>query len=127
MSLLTWHLEGLDLNPLFTGSSSFRPAGAGGELQLFEQAGIKLVHGWLVDPTSPEYAVLSRTEDYDTSVNLLVEVDHLTKGQFVVADSEPSSSAGPSRRQSTYNLTAEEQKKVEDGELPLLFSASRRS
>ena len=40
------------------------------------------MHGWLVDPTSPEYAVLSRTEDYDTSVNLLVEVDHLTKGRF---------------------------------------------
>lgn len=75
------------------------------------------MHGWLVDPSSPEYEVLSRTEDYDTSVNLLVEVDHLTKGQFVVSENEPSSSQGPSRRQSTYNLSPEEQKKVEDGEL----------
>ena len=70
---------------------------------------------------------LQLQDRHDPSVNLLVEVDHLTKGHFVVADSEPSSSAGPSRRQSTYNLTAEEQKKVEDGELPLLSSASRRS
>ncbi len=68
-----------------------------------------------MDPSSPEYQVLSRTEDYDTSVNLLVEVDHLTKGQFVVSETEPSSSQGPSQRQSTYNLSQEEQKKVEDG------------
>ena len=105
----------MDLNPLFTGVSSFRPAGHGGELKLFEQAGIKLVHGWLVDPSSTEYKVLSRTQDYDSSVNLLVEVDHLTKGQFVVSKNEPSSSKGPSRRQSTYNLTPAEEQKVEDG------------
>ncbi|TFK82191.1 hypothetical protein K466DRAFT_666660 [Polyporus arcularius HHB13444] len=114
LSVMPVTRKGLDLNPLFTGSTSFRPAGAGGELKLFEQAAIKLVHGWLVDPSSPEYEVLSRTEDYDTSVNLLVEVDHLTKGQFVVSETEPSSSRGPSQRQSTYNLSPEEQKMVED-------------
>lgn len=106
----------MDLNPLFTGATSFRPAGVGGgELKLFEQAGIKLVHGWLVDPSSAEYKALSYTQDYDSSVNLLVEVDHLTKGQFVVSEEEPSSSQGPSRRHSTYNLTPEEQQKVENG------------
>ena len=85
--------EGMDLNPLFTGCTSFRPATTGGELELFEKAGIKLVHGWLVDPSSTEYRVLSRTEDYDSSVNLLVEADTLTKGQFMVADDTPTASA----------------------------------
>ena len=132
--------EGMDLNPLFTGSTSFRPAGeAGGELKLFEQAGVRLAHGWLVDPSSPEYAVVARMQDYDTAVNLLVEADYLTKGHFVVAESEyepvpgpssagpsSSSSAGPSRSGSssaragpstprTYDLTLEQQQKVEDG------------
>lgn len=76
----------MDLNPVFTDFARFRPAGAGGELKLFEQAGIKLVHGWLVDPHSPEFPVVSRLKDYDTSVNLIVEADHVTKGQFVVAE-----------------------------------------
>ncbi|KAI9067720.1 Sodium/sulfate symporter [Trametes sanguinea] len=106
--------KGMDLNPLFTGSSLFRPAGAGGELQLFEQAGIKLVHGWLVDPSSPEYEVLSRTQDYDSSVNLLVEADYATKGNLVVADDPTAQEGGPSRRDSAYNLSPEEQRKVED-------------
>ncbi|KAI0763313.1 hypothetical protein BD413DRAFT_484478 [Trametes elegans] len=106
--------KGMDLNPLFTVPTLFRPAGAGGELKLFEQAGIKLVHGWLVDPSSPEYEVLSRTEDYDSSVNLLVEADHVTKGQLVVPDSDDAAE-GPARRDSTYTLTPEEQRKVEDG------------
>ena len=109
---------GMDLNPLFTGSTSFRPAGAGGELKLFEQAGIKLVHGWLADPSSPEFKVLSRVEDYDSAMNLLVEADYLTKGQLVVAEDAPgpSDSAGPSgSRSNTYDLTPEQQQKVEDG------------
>ncbi|KAI0750138.1 hypothetical protein C8Q80DRAFT_1100614 [Daedaleopsis nitida] len=114
LSIMPATRKGMDLNPLFTGATSFRPAGIGGELKLFEQAGIKLVHGWLVDPSSPEHKVISRTADYDSSVTLLVEVDHLTKGQFVVADIEPSSSQGPSRQHSTYSLTPEEQQKVED-------------
>ena len=82
-------LEGLDLNPVFTDFARFRPAGAGGELKLFEQAGIKLVHGWLVDPHSTEFDVVSRFKDYDSSVNLIVEADHVTKGQFVVAEEIP--------------------------------------
>ena len=136
--------EGMDLNPLFIGSTSFRPVTTGGELQLFEQAGITLVHGWLVDPSGPEHSALVRTQDYDSSVNLLVEADHLTQGRFMVAeDTQPtfyegpafvegsSSRAGsssqtgsPSQRassantaftQATYTLSAAEQKKVEDG------------
>lgn len=77
----------MDLNPLFTGATLFRPAGAsGGELKLFEQANIKLVHGWLVDPDSPEHPALSRTKDYDSSVNLIVQADHVSNGKLVVAD-----------------------------------------
>ncbi|KAI0363849.1 hypothetical protein BV20DRAFT_82199 [Pilatotrama ljubarskyi] len=113
LSIMPATRKGMDLNPLFTGSTLFRPAGSGGELKLFEQAGIKLVHGWLVDPSSPEYEVLSRTEDYDSSVNLLVEADHLTKGHLVVSDvSAPSEGASP--RESEYTLTPEDQRKVED-------------
>ena len=78
----------MDLNPLFTGISSFRPSGDGGALQLFEMANIKLVHGWLVDPDSPEYPSIAHTEDYDTSVNVLVEADDITNGQFTNAGEE---------------------------------------
>lgn len=75
----------MDLNPLFTGLSSFRPEGNGGELKLFELCNILLVsyivstgirfanlrsyskvHGWLVDPQSPEHEIVSKAEDYDT-------------------------------------------------------------
>jgi hypothetical protein len=60
--------EGMDLNPLFTGAMSFRPAGAGGELKLFEQVQVKLVHGWLVDPESKEAQVFAKVQDYDRSL-----------------------------------------------------------
>ena len=160
------HTEGMDLNPLFTGATSFRPAGAaGGELQLFAQAGIQLAHGWLVDPAAPEYAVVARMGDYDTAVNLLVEADCLTKGNFVASQTNdplpavPSAAsgsgsgsgsgetssgkgkgkeretgfagvssaeaarAGPSKSK-TYDLTPEEQQKVEDGACSLELQPS---
>jgi len=117
----------MDLNPLFTHSTSFRPLGAGGELKLFEQAGIQLVHGWLVDPDSSEYEAVSKTEDYDTSVNLIAEADHVTKGKFVIPEQDPfaesgnsedatgsSTQAGSSGPSANSRLSAEEQKKVED-------------
>jgi hypothetical protein len=95
--------EGLDLNPLFTGPTSFRPAGDGGELMLFEQAGIELVHGWLVDPEGDEYRVIQHVRDYDTAVTLIADADHITSGRLLTADvwggAEPeagSSSQGPS-------------------------------
>ncbi|KAF8832818.1 hypothetical protein HHX47_DHR1001429 [Lentinula edodes] len=78
----------MDLNPLFTGAKSFRPNGTGGELKLFEQVGIDLIHGWLVDPESPEAEAISHTEDYDSAVMLIAEADHVTKGRFVVDDSD---------------------------------------
>jgi hypothetical protein len=104
----------MDLNPLFTSATSFRPAGAGGELKLFEQAGITLVHGWLVDPDSPEAITLAKTPDYDSAVNLIAEADHTAQGRLVVSDHDydpvPSSST-------VKNWTDEEREKVEDGEV----------
>lgn len=103
------------MNPLFTGVSSFRPAGSGGELQLFQYAGIELVHGWLVDPSTPEYRVLSRIQDYDTCVTLIAEADHLSHGRFLLSEDEPSSSnAGPTHHRQS-SLKPDEQQKIEDG------------
>ncbi|KAI0346250.1 hypothetical protein BDW22DRAFT_1405162 [Trametopsis cervina] len=102
--------KGMDLNPLFTGVTAFRPAASGGELKLFEHAGIKLVHGWLVDPSSPEHTVVSKVEDYDTAVNLLAEADHLSKGQFV-PDEGPSTS---SSEQAALSLSPQDEEKVRD-------------
>jgi len=108
--------EGMDLNPLFTSSTAFRPSesigGGGGELKLFEYAGIPLVHGWLVDPESPDAEVFKRIKDYDTAVELIAEVDHLTNGKFVLSENEaPASPTSPIR-----NWTEDEMRKVEDGE-----------
>jgi ubiquitin carboxyl-terminal hydrolase MINDY-1/2 len=108
----------MDLNPLFTGATSFRPRGDGGELKLFEQAGIKLVHGWLVDPESPESVAVSKTEDYDSALNLIADADHISKGLFLLTDDPASSNstqAGPSSP--TQNYTSEERQKIEDGRL----------
>lgn len=104
----------MDLNPLFTSMDAFRPAGTGGELKLFEQTGIQLVHGWLVDPDSPEHRALSKTQDYDTSVNLLAEADHLTKGHLM-QDEAGSVAQLDYPGESSPTLTAEERQKVEDG------------
>lgn len=105
----------MDLNPLFTSVSSFRPAGSGGELKLFEYAGIELVHGWLADPSTPEYHILSRLQDYDTCVNLIAEADHISHGQFLQSeDDTPSSSAGPTHQRSS-SLSPDEQQKIEEG------------
>jgi len=59
-------------------------------------------------------------KDYDSAVNLIVEVDVLTRGLLVGTgvvqdgDSEGPSQAGPSN--SIIHLTDEEMKRVEDGE-----------
>ncbi len=114
--------EGMDLNPVFTSATAFRPATTGGELALFASAGIALVHGWLVDPESPEYTAVSRIKDYDSAMNLIVEADVLTRGLLVGngaeddGDGTGSSQARPS--DSGVNLSGEERQKVEDGELP---------
>ncbi|KAF7335459.1 Protein fam63a-like [Mycena venus] len=113
LSIMPLTQKGMDLNPLFTGATSFRPAGDGGALKLFKHAGIELVHGWLVDPASPEAeAILTRAQDYDTAVTYIVDADYTAKGQLVVEESSVpvagSSSAGGS------NFTPEERSKIED-------------
>ena len=105
-------LEGMDLNPLFTGPTLFRPGGKGGELDLFKHAGIDLVHGWLVDPHSPEAPAVTKVEDYDSAVDLVATADHITKGQLLGTDA----TTGPSSP--TSPLDAEDRTKVEDGRLP---------
>ena len=113
----------MDLNPVFTDATSFHPsttvAGAGGELKLFEQVGISLLHGWLVDPDSPEAPALKRVQDYDTAVGLIAEVDHLTNGKFVVDDRAPHVQADPTSP--ARDWTDEELQKVKDGKLLLII------
>ncbi|KZT73548.1 hypothetical protein DAEQUDRAFT_662157 [Daedalea quercina L-15889] len=112
---LTRPSEGMDLNPLFTGTTAFRPAGEGGELKLFEHAGIKLVHGWLSDPDSPEYQLLSATQDYDTAVNLIVEADHLTKGRLLAPESASVEAEASGSSSGSYSaLSHDERQKVQD-------------
>ncbi|KAF8149074.1 hypothetical protein B0H34DRAFT_194228 [Crassisporium funariophilum] len=112
LSVLPHTQKGLDLNPLFA-SPTFRPAGNGGALQLFAQLHIPLVHGWLVDPSSLEYPVLKRVGDYDSAMMLIAEVDHLTRGKFVVDDD-----AIPDRRPESTGVrrmwTKEERAKIDD-------------
>jgi len=105
--------KGMDLNPLFTACTAFRPQGRGGALQLFEKAGIELVHGWLVDVGTPAHQAFenAKVEDYDTALNLLVEVDDLTGGQFVVDEANLDANNNNS---ASKTLTAEERKKVEN-------------
>ncbi|KAH9953920.1 hypothetical protein BGW80DRAFT_450538 [Lactifluus volemus] len=122
--------KGMDLNPLFTSSTAFRPATTGGELALFASVGISLVHGWLVDPSSPEYAAVSRVGDYDSAMNLIVEADVLTRGLLVgdnvdQASGSSSQVAGPSH--SNINLTDEEKQKVEDAVAIQTFLDNTRS
>jgi ubiquitin carboxyl-terminal hydrolase MINDY-1/2 len=103
----------MDLNPLFTMSTSFRPGGAGGELKLFEQVGISLVHGWLVDPESPEGKTMENIQDYDSAVSLIAEVDHFTHGRFVIDEDVPDTLTPTSP---TTIWTESEKAKIEDGQ-----------
>jgi len=119
LSMMPSTTKGMDLNPLFTGATSFRPAGEGGELKLFEQAGIQLVHGWLVDPDSPEASVVKDFEDYDSAVNLIADADHTTQGQLVVDDAvteveATKSSSHVSGSTPAVNYTPEEMRKIEN-------------
>jgi len=93
--------------------------GGGEGLELFSHANIPLVHGWLVDPSSPEYEAVQRAGDYDNSVNVVAEVDHLTQGRLVVDEDETvGSSSGADGDSNTEKQgdvwTAEERTKVED-------------
>jgi len=115
----------MDLNPVFVDVHGFRPQMRkdldGGEgLELFSHANIPLVHGWLVDPLSPEYEAVQRAGDYDNSVNVVAEADHLTQGRLVVDENEAGGSgsgAGSSSHTGKQNdaWSTEERTKVEDG------------
>jgi len=98
LSVMPTTTKGMDLNPLFTAPTAFRPAGESGELMLFERTGIKLVHGWLVDPHSREAEAVFRVQDYDTAVTLIADADHITHGKLLAGDSfdVDANQAGPS-------------------------------
>jgi hypothetical protein len=117
----------MDLNPLFTGATSFRPAGEGGALKLFEQAGIKLVHGWLVDPDSSESKIVTKFKDYDSAVNLIADADHITKGQLVASDDYLEVLSHIKLSDSADNYTAEERQKIEDAIAIRIFLESSQS
>ncbi|KAG2101578.1 uncharacterized protein F5147DRAFT_616394 [Suillus discolor] len=143
LSIMPSTTKGLDLNPVFTGATSFRPAGEGGELKLFEQAGIELVHGWLVDPDSEEYRVLQHVRDYDTAVTLIADADHVTRGRLLSGDvwgegegegevgsssqveSGPSGYAGPSSASDNYS--EKDREKIEHALVTQAFLDSTKS
>jgi len=114
----------MDLNPLFTMSTSFRPAGAGGELKLFEQVGISLVHGWLVDPEGPEGKTFEKFQDYDSAVSLIAEVDHLTHGRFVIDEDSPDPHSPTSP---ATNWTESEKTMIEDATIVRRFLDNTKS
>ncbi|KAF9065194.1 hypothetical protein BDP27DRAFT_70858 [Rhodocollybia butyracea] len=61
----------VELNPVFTESKSF-----GGPFDitfLLGPLGSELVHGWLVDPESPEAETVSEVEDHDSAVSLIAK------------------------------------------------------
>jgi hypothetical protein len=138
--------EGMDLNPLFTSATTFRPSsimpsssGAGGELDLFLLTRIPLVHGWLVDPDSPAARAMleESTEDYDSAVALIAEADHLAGGMLVQVEDDAvgEGEAGPSSRGGSGgnrghrrngkgpggSWTHEERRKIQNGSHPLYF------
>jgi ubiquitin carboxyl-terminal hydrolase MINDY-1/2 len=105
------------LNPLFS-CTAFHPATIGGEFTLFMSAGISLVHGWLIDPVSPEHAAVSCVEGYNLAVNLIIEADVLTHGLLMGADADQddTDNVGPSKARpshSNVDLTDKERWKVE--------------
>lgn len=127
LSMMPLTTKGMDLNPVFTSATAFRPATTGGELALFASAGITLVHGWLVDPGSSEFAAVSRVGDYDSAVNLIVEADVLTRGLLVGDGDGDRECAGPSSASPNINLTDEERRKVEDAVAIRTFLDQTRS
>ncbi|KAF8965798.1 hypothetical protein BDZ97DRAFT_1811069 [Flammula alnicola] len=132
LSIMPYTQRGMDLNPLFTSATSFHPSstanGAGGELKLFEQVGIPLLHGWLVDPNSAEASVIQRIKDYDSAVGLIAEVDHLTNGRFVVDDAAPHlNTASGEATSPTREWTEEELQKVRDATIVRRFLDATQS
>ncbi|KAI0287320.1 hypothetical protein BC826DRAFT_1045648 [Russula brevipes] len=121
------------MDPLFFHLSSHRipPCHHRRGARLFASAGITLAHGWIVDHESPEYAAVSRVKNYDSAVNLIVEVDVLTRALLVGTgvvqdgDSEGPRKTGPSN--SIIHLTDEERKRIEDAVAIRALLDNRRS
>ncbi|KAF8626950.1 hypothetical protein AX15_004619 [Amanita polypyramis BW_CC] len=113
------NVEGMDLNPVFTSPLEFNPAGDGKEMILFDQANMKLVHGWLVDPDSTEAKTVSEAQDYDNATILIAEADHITNGQLVVDENgngssqQAGSSSGSSHANGHITWSEEQRNKIE--------------
>jgi ubiquitin carboxyl-terminal hydrolase MINDY-1/2 len=107
----------MDLSPVFTPFTALRPATTG-EYALFSSAGISLVHGWLIDPESPEYTAVSHVKDYDSTMNLIFEADVLTRGLFVGNGGKDDGDCAGSSRTGTsdsgVNLSEVEKRRVEE-------------
>ncbi|KAI0261125.1 hypothetical protein BC834DRAFT_830663 [Gloeopeniophorella convolvens] len=125
LSMMPLTLRGMDLNPVFTSPTAFRPATTGGELALFASAGIALVHGWLADPAAEEYAAVARARDYDAALNLIVAADVLTRGRLVGEGAGAGTGAGPSTP--NLSLSDAERRTVEDAVAIQAFLDSTRS
>lgn len=117
------------MNPLFTSPTAFHPATdtAGAELKLFAQAGIHLVHGWLVHPGSDEAYALEREgiKDYDSAVAFIAEADFLGGGIVVGGESGTGLNGNGGRE-----WTEEERRKIKNGMCfmpPLIIEVSQIS
>ena len=95
-------------------------------MKLFDQTHIELVHGWLCDPDSAEFSALLTTGDYDSSMDLIVTADSLTKGQLVSGWESPEGQTSPDEA-NIAELKPEEQKKVENGQFQLYISSEKFS
>ncbi|KAG8212813.1 hypothetical protein J3R82DRAFT_11106 [Butyriboletus roseoflavus] len=152
LSIMPSTTKGLDLNPQFTSVTAFSPASDTGELALFTQAGIQLVHGWVVDPESPEAETMAHIRDYDTAVTLIADADYITRGRLLsggedqregeheagpsqVAGSSSSAAAGSSSgggnafmaRQSATQYSDEDRRKIEHAIIAQQFLDATKS
>lgn len=98
LSILPTTVEGLNVNPSFLSHSAFVPEGDGGELALFELAGVRLTHGWVVE-SEEDKEVMGRVGSWDAAQAKMVE------GQVAEAELEK-----------TGGVTEEGMRKIEDGE-----------
>ncbi|CED84279.1 Uncharacterized conserved protein [Phaffia rhodozyma] len=74
LSILPTTVHGLSVNPSFKAVGSFSRENDAGELALFELCGVRLTHGWVVDPENArEIEILGQVDTYDAAQTLLVE------------------------------------------------------
>lgn len=81
---------GLDVNPQFNSIFNFDSAldTAAEEVSLFGQAGVPLVHSWVIDNQDPELygALVQRTGSYDQATLRMTEADALVNGLLLTTD-----------------------------------------